>query len=413
MVIDAILEAREKRIEKIKSIDGGVISVKANIPGENKSINIAFILIKIFVFEVLKNINVINKYFYESADGPYFLLVTNRDEKVKDILINLEENHPLGRYIDLDLYIDKTRSISRGYMRKCILCDKDAFYCIRNKTHKNSEVLSKIKIDVLNYLKQIIYDLSKKAIYSELNLEYKFGLVTPSSSGSHRDMDYKLMEKAIGVILPGFENMFLIGFHGQDLNRVYKDGKKYGLFVEKEMFSVTSGINCYKGLIFILGLVVLSIGYTLANNLKYEDIFKNIKVMTKDIFSETKYNTFGEYAYEKYKFGGARAEAQSGLKSVQIAIKYLENYKEINDEALHMTLIEIIKNIDDTVMLKRAKELDKYHYYKNLVSQITSYDIKIIKAVTGKFINNNISCGGAADILIAALFIHQLKKIFW
>jgi hypothetical protein len=32
MVIDAILEAREKRIEKIKSIDGGVISVKANIP---------------------------------------------------------------------------------------------------------------------------------------------------------------------------------------------------------------------------------------------------------------------------------------------------------------------------------------------------------------------------------------------
>jgi hypothetical protein len=64
-------------------------------------------------------------------------------------------------------------------------------------------------------------------------------------------------------------------------------------------------------------------------------------------------------------------------------------------------------------MLKRAKELDKYHYYKNLVSQITSYDIKIIKAVTGKFINNNISCGGAADILIAALFIHQLKKIFW
>ncbi len=46
---------------------------------------------------------------------------------------------------------------------------------------------------------------------NELNLDPKFGLVTPTSSGSHKDMNYKLMHDSIDVLIPYFLEIFELG----------------------------------------------------------------------------------------------------------------------------------------------------------------------------------------------------------
>lgn len=419
MVINKILKARENRLYKIKQIqsNNAVIVVKANIVGENKNLNIAYLLTNLFKGIVKKKIKIMREYFHESADGPYYLLLTSKDINHKNVLVGIEENHPLGRYIDLDLYVNGDTSISRNDLnlnrRKCFICENDAIICNRNHNHSNNEIINYMNQKIKYYLLEVIDDLVLKSIYYELNLDNKFGLVTPTSKGSHLDMDYELMQVAINSMHNYFGKMFACGYKSDSLDEAYIEGKEIGKVAEKAMYQATNGINCYKGLIFILGLACISSGYVLSHNQKYDNIYENIAIMTKDIFDEKKYHTFGEYAYEKYQFGGAKAEARNGLKTVKLATHILKNENEINNKVLYRTLIGIIENCNDTVMLKRAKSLSKFYYFKNKIGTINYNDMEAIKNMTSDCISNNISCGGAADILITAIYLYQLKEIFW
>ena len=217
------------------------------------------------------------------------------------------------------------------------------------------------------------------------------------------------MIKAKNAIIPYIKEMFWIGYNHDDLDSCFTKAKEIGILAENDMFIATKGINAYKGLIFILGLAVTSAGYVLKHNQDLDDLFSNIKIMTKGIFKNLNDETFGVKAYQEYQFGGAREEAQSGLINVQ---SVYQSFKELSDEELHMALINIIKNTNDSVMLKRAKTLEKYQYFKKMITNIQEYNLEKIKQITNECISENISCGGAADILIAAIFISQFAKMF-
>lgn len=411
---DLILQAREERYENIKALfKDNLICVKANIPGDDKQIPIAYILIRIFKNEIIKLIKVQDIYYFDSYDGPYYLISVEKDENVKRTLLMVEENHPLGRFIDLDFFTETGKSVYRQDLnlppRKCYLCQEDVLMCIRQKRHTVRELLTYLNTGVNQYLDTIIENFVDEAILKELNLDFKFGLVTPTTSGSHPDMDYDLMIKAKNAIIPYIKEMFWIGYNHDDLDSCFTKAKVIGILAENDMFIATKGINAYKGLIFILGLAVTSAGYVLKHNQDLDDLFSNIKIMTKGIFKNLNDETFGVKAYQEYQFGGAREEAQSGLINVQAVY---QSFKELSDEELHMALINIIKNTNDSVMLKRAKTLEKYQYFKKMITNIQEYNLEKIKQITNECISENISCGGAADILIAAIFISQFAKMF-
>lgn len=411
---ELILKAREERLLNIQRLfDKALICVKANIPGNDKQIRIAYILIRIFKNIIIKQIKVFDILYFDSYDGPYYLLRVDNNLSLKKQLIDIEETHPLGRFIDLDFFSANDKSVYRNELnlppRKCYLCNKYAIMCIRNQSHSVSELLAFINKEVEKYLDQYVGEIIDFAIMKELNLDYKFGLVTPSTSGSHIDMNYQIMVKAKDAIIPGLKRMFWVGYQNQDLTYCFKTAKKIGIDTEEAMFDQTQNINAYKGLIFILGLAVCSAGYTLCNNQPLEALFDNIKIMAQNVFDDMHYNTFGEKAYRQYKFGGAREEAYLGLINVKKAWEKLDS---LTDENLHMTLIEIIKNANDSVMLKRAGTLEKYLFYKEKIASIRNYDLELIKQITNECIANNISCGGAADILIAAIFISQFANLF-
>ena len=81
-----------------------------------------------------------------------YLLVPLPALSVKQICCGIEESHPLGRLMDIDvLALGKqgVQMIPREALglepRKCLLCGNEVRYCMRAKTHTTAELLERIE----------------------------------------------------------------------------------------------------------------------------------------------------------------------------------------------------------------------------------------------------------------------------
>lgn len=77
-----------------------------------------------------------------------YVLVSLPTLEAKQIACRIEENHPLGRLFDLDV-IDPTgtpvqRSAVGVAPRRCLLCNNEARYCMRNHTHSPEQLQNHI-----------------------------------------------------------------------------------------------------------------------------------------------------------------------------------------------------------------------------------------------------------------------------
>lgn len=151
-----ILLAREIRInyqEKlVNQYKMPILVIRINYPGVNKdnyySQKITAIMEKIICKLFSDSINY--KKIVTTAEGPIAIMCINKDVRsIKLMTLNLEDNHVLGRCVDLDVYDDKGISISRRNfglaMRKCYICDDIAHICVRSKKHSKEEVEGFVK----------------------------------------------------------------------------------------------------------------------------------------------------------------------------------------------------------------------------------------------------------------------------
>ena len=144
MVTDKILVEREKRNEEIKKLllDSDVACLKVNVPGFDKNTPTSKLLFCYFT-QLLKNKGLVNYKTLSGEDGSCGLYLINNGKSYKKKFLSIEENHPLGRFIDLDVTLkNSTSSLSRKKLRKCYICDKPAFYCGRTKAHTHAELLA-------------------------------------------------------------------------------------------------------------------------------------------------------------------------------------------------------------------------------------------------------------------------------
>lgn len=412
--LENVLKSREKKAKQIQTllkIEPVVVSLKANIPGEDKNINETYILIHIFSGLLLNRYPKAKLNVFNSSDGPYCLYTSLGEDSVtlKKIFMEIENSHPLGRFVDYDVY-EKEKSLSRDDFglshRKCLICEKDAWVCIKEQTHGSEDLLMVIQDNVNYYIKQVLEEALNKAFLLELNLDPKFGLVTIASNGSHTDMTYETMKTSFTVIIPYLIQMYELGYLTFNINQAFNEVRKIGLKAEEAMLKSTSGVNTYKGAIFLLGVILTALGRFHQRKFN-EDLIEIIQTMTASILKELEGHatTFGIKAHQDYRFFTARHEVYYGIPSVLTALGYLKRYSSRNDEALMMTLIKIISLKNDTVALKRAGSIEKYHQIVDLISSIKTYNLEQISQVTTICIKENISFGGSADILIATLFL--------
>ncbi|TVP84410.1 MAG: citrate lyase holo-[acyl-carrier protein] synthase [Acholeplasmataceae bacterium] len=396
-----------------------VIVIKANTPGDDKHTREARFLVRLFTNVLKQEMTVIHEETLTShQEGPCLLLVTPSWDAttIKQALVMIEDTHPLGRLIDLDVYQPDGTPLARtslGYAeRSCFLCEQPAHICVREQRHDMKDLVTFIHDKVHDDMQSRMTRLIDEVIMLELDLEHKFGLVERQTSGAHHDMNHALMIKAKDAIIPHLVNAFLIGLERGDPEGLLERARSLGIAAEQAMLTATAGVNCYKGLIFVLGLVLLATGVVIHRQEDMSMSFSHIKTMTKDIlheFDDHAETTSGIEAFEQYGIRGVRGEVHDGLPSVTKALSLLEPDTQLDDVMLRKLLQVLIVESEDTVLLKRAGSLREYQLIKDEIAALDMSDLTMVKHYTRSAVQRGLSFGGSADLLVATLFIHRFK----
>ncbi len=77
-----------------------------------------------------------------------YLVTPLSNDEAKRETCRIEDSHPLGRLFDLDVIDADGVPVSRESIglnpRKCLICDREARWCMRNRTHTADELSARI-----------------------------------------------------------------------------------------------------------------------------------------------------------------------------------------------------------------------------------------------------------------------------
>lgn len=77
-----------------------------------------------------------------------YLLVRGNIMETKRTACRIEDTHPLGRLFDIDVINSDGTPIPRsavgGAQRRCLVCDNEARFCMRNRSHTQEEIWQRI-----------------------------------------------------------------------------------------------------------------------------------------------------------------------------------------------------------------------------------------------------------------------------
>lgn len=265
----------------------------------------------------------------------------------------------------------------------------------------------------------IIARISTYALFYEVSLSPKPGLVTLIDKGAHVDMDYIDFFKSALVLHDYFKIAYELGekSEGED----YKELRKFGVIYEKKMRKATHGANTHKGIIFSLGLIVYATAIEIKKkDFSFEKIISRVAYLNRGITSELNKKiatSHGEENFKKYGLKGIREEAEEGFKKALLGLDFLKKIeKNINfDYALTGTLYYYMSFIEDSNIIKRGG-LEGLEFSKNKAKYVlnnklyeTSEGMMEIKKINDEFKRKNLSPGGCADFLILTLYFYLLE----
>lgn len=344
-------------------------------------------------------------------------------KEIKQICEDFEENHPLGRFIDVDLNDQQGNSVSSGKSKICFFCrERPSIECRREKAHDFDELRSFMFSEMAEYArkereKKIAGELAilaKQAILTEISLTPKPGLVDQFSSGCHSDMNYQTFIDSTAAISPAFSELVHQGFAfpEDDLTRALPRLREIGLKMETSMFEATGNVNTQKGIIFLMGLSLFACGrlFRQSDYFQVEEFRSIIKGICKDLVVREMTNSsgksHGEKIFLKYGFSGARGEAESGLATVfDFGLPLLIQNTQLSDEALIKCFLSIAANNNDTNILYRSNPQTLESFKKLSKVALDDFNTANYNAVIDVCKQENISPGGSADLLAVTTFV--------
>lgn len=330
-----------------------------------------------------------------------FMVFDRSAAELKEICIGIENESPVGRLLDLDVIGADGIKLSRGEERRCLICGGPVTACARSRAHGLKE-LERTTAEILrNFAVRKMGKLAVCALLEELYFTPKPGLVDSANCGAHRDMDLPLMEKSALSLAGYFSEAVSLGLEGrEDMPRKLQ---KAGMAAEKEMFSVTGGVNTHKGAVFSLGLLCAAVGEVLSGGA--DDAFSAAAAIASGLCVQTT-GSHGEETARLYRSGGARSEALKGFPHVKRAMEELLNGRDKLE-----VLLDIISRLEDTNLLWRGGK-DGLDFMQREALAILAVPQPLREELTRELdlrcIERNLSPGGAADVFGAALFLSYI-----
>lgn len=275
-------------------------------------------------------------------------------------------------------------------------------------------------------LPYIIAHLATQALQAELDTTPKPGLVDKDNNGAHRDMDYALMQRSIDTLHPYFVKLALLGC--ADALPTHTSIRDIGIEAEKAMLSATNGVNTHKGALFSMGLAVVAAAHeerkTAADEEQIlkernggEDVLVSLQTTIKALaasFPDTN-GTHGSKAKLLSKgttaIKGALDNAREGYEMLfaEWLPFYIERRKEHDSHTLHKTLLRIMCDLDDTNVIYRTDLATAEEVKQEARALLDNFSETALKDMDRHYTTQNISPGGAADMLSLTIFIGSMQ----
>jgi len=264
--------------------------------------------------------------------------------------------------------------------------------------------------------------IATACLYREASLYPKPGLVSPEDSGSHQDMDYNTFLLSIHSLKSYFYRISLSGTTFPSFASL----RALGMEAERDMMSVTGGVNTHRGAIFNIGLLCAAAGFldaskTQINCANLSQIIFN--EWGEDILASAKGPANGELSHglnvEKiYGIQGARYESVHGFPTViahglPAYQSTLEATGSVEKASIH-ALFCIMENLSDTNIIWRAgiagltfvQSSAREFLQRGSVFAVDWREDAI--RIHREFVARNLSPGGTADLLGVTFFMHSL-----
>jgi len=244
--------------------------------------------------------------------------------------------------------------------------------------------------------------LAQEALWRELELTPKPGLVDKLNNGAHRDMDHALFARSIAAITPWFSRFAELGAEhaAKDASEQLRLLRPMGIACEQAMYAATGGVNTHKGGIFALGLLCFAAGRVrdvTAHNLCQAVSAICQGLVTRELAARAGAATAGERQFRQFGLTGARGEAESGFATVRHVLPYW------NRRQLHETLLRLMAANPDSNLVSRGG-MDGLRYVQRYAHQLlaTGWDNAALEVMDRALIARNLSPGGSADLLSVA-----------
>lgn len=280
-------------------------------------------------------------------------------------------------------------------------------------------------IFVINNLSMVISEFAIQALIYEVSCYPSPGLVSPVSTGAHKDMDFYTFIDSTSVLSKYFMLFVQEGYSDKNYKEIFERIRIIGIEAENDMFVKTKGVNTHKGMLFLIGVICAAIGKVFKEKENFNQIKHVIKEMTKGIVDKELTNlknkdelSHGEKLYIKYNTEGIRGEVERGLPTVfDFSLRLYKESKKlsINDKLVH-TLIGIMQICDDSTIIHRhsieilEEVKEKSREIFSLGGMKSEIGQKKIYSLCDEFVERNISPGGSADLLGATVFLDLVEE---
>lgn len=454
-----VLEAKEKRAAFQRQLreeyHAPLMSITVNMPGSVKynedTVGLVYrVLDKVRPLIEAAGVILLEERFYHLSAGPTAILAFQGEaEIVKAIGISLEDSLPYGRLVDIDVFDDQGRQLSRGGLgieqRKCFICSQMAVDCMRAGRHTHEETMAAARklielyraeqVKVWSGAVEIIAQTALEAMMAEVACTPAPGLVDRHNSGAHQDMDFFSFILSSSAISPAMYQCAAAGWeHRGEPEGVLAVLRTIGSEAETKMFAATRGVNTQKGLLFLMGVMTAATAMVLRKHgsSSMDQILTAAAGICRGIVERElsalrnagpeKKLTAGERLYLNHGITGIRGEVEAGLPVIAAcgipALKQaLGAGLSLNDSLVH-ALMALITETQDTTILNRH-DISMLVYVRQEAQaaidaggMLTEQGRIRILELDELFISKNISPGGSADLLAVTYFLYRMETIF-
>ena len=353
---------------------------------------------------------------------------------IKKFTTDIEDATPLGRLFDLDVLRPDGTKVDREELslsgRRCLICGGPAKVCSSRRIHTVVELQAKTT-DILTetldaWDAATAAQQAVRALLYEVTTTPKPGLVDRRNSGSHTDMDSFTFMSSAAALYPYFEACAKVGRETMDrpAPETFAALRPLGCEAEGEMLDATNGVNTHKGAVFSIGITCAALGRL--NRAEWCDparVLQEVAAMTKgltqqDLADVTTENavTAGQKLYVQYGITGIRGQVEAGLPVVlHHGLPVLENGLKLGydiNRAGCAALLEILVHSTDTNMIARSsrkRQLEVIAELKQRLEKEPYPDAVELAMLDDRFIAENLSPGGSADLLALTYLLHFFK----